>query len=290
MASSRKNKRGGRIALVVVLCLVLIAAVAAAVGCGLVMRRVKALQAGAGFTFDYEITPTSDSPALYGVLQSVGATSGSVTGKYAPDALQLSISAPAASIPADPFTRVWVSSSETLYDVGQIYKNIRSSITDAYPLASLLMPEWSLGSYISQAQLASVLGVDASATSLQDMTEFQLDTKNLQKVQPEDAADGYLYYQFTTADAASTAPVLVVGFEKSKFFDDAIPVEIRLSIPEHGVSIRLSGTVSAQTAILTAPTSRMKDDDIQTLVQIRESIQSVLQFVQTAADSVQIAG
>ena len=33
----------------------------------------------------------------------------------------------------------------------------------------------------------------------------------------------------------------------------------------------------------------MKDEDIQTLVQIRDTIQSVLQFVQTAANSVQNA-
>ena len=35
----------------------------------------------------------------------------------------------------------------------------------SYPLASLLLPDWSLGSYISQAQLASLLGVDTTATS-----------------------------------------------------------------------------------------------------------------------------
>ena len=66
-------------------------------------------------------------------------------------------------------------------------------------------------------------------------------------------------------------------------------MHILLTIPEHGVSIQLTGTVSAQTVVLTAPTSRMKDEDIQTLVQIRDTIQSVLQFVQTAANSVQNA-
>ena len=290
MASSRKKKSRARAVLVVVLCLVLIAAVAAAAGYGLVMRRVKALQAGAGFTFEYEITPTAGSPALYTILQNAGAANGTVTGKYAPNALQLSLSALGASIPADPLTRVWVSGSETLYDAGQLYKNIRSAITSSYPLASLLLPEWSLGSYISQTQLASILGVDTTATSLQDVAEFQLDAKSLQRIQPEDAQDGYLYFQLNAGNSSASAPVLTLGFAKSKFFDAAIPAEIRLSIPEHGVSIRLTGTVSPETVVLTAPTSRMKDEDIQTLVQIREGIESVLQFVQTAADSVQNAG
>ena len=186
-------------------------------------------------------------------------------------------------IPADPLTRVYVSSDETLYDVGQLYRNVRTSITDAYPLAGLLIPDWSLGSYISQSQLASLLGVGTEATSLQDVTEFQLDAKGLQRVQPESARDGYLYFQLNTGSAGTDAPVLVVGFQKDKFFDDAIPVELQLTIPAHDVTIRLSGTVSARTVSLTAPTSRMKDDDIQTLVQIRETIQSILQFVQNAS-------
>ena len=259
MASSKRKKHGaGYVILIAVLILVLLAVVAAVTGYSLVARRVKALQAGAAFTFDYEITSTADSPALYTILQKTGSTKGTVNGLYAPDALQLSISAPDAVIPAGPLTRVYISSSETLYDVGQLYKNIRSSITGSYPLASLLLPDWSLGSYISQAQLASLLGVDTTATSLQDMTEFELPQKKLQRVQPENAKDGYLYFQLDTGDGSANAPVLVIGLEKSRFFADAIPVHILLTIPEHGVSIQLTGTVSAQTVVLTAPTSRMK--------------------------------
>ena len=59
---------------------------------------------------------------------------------------------------------------------------------------------------------------------------------------------------------------------------------------QNGTCLLYTSTVSAQTVVLTAPTSRMKDEDIQTLVQIRDTIQSVLQFVQTAANSVQNAG
>ena len=89
--------------------------IAVTVGYSLVARRVKALQAGAAFTFDYEATSTADSPALYTILQKTGSTKGTVSGLYAPDALQLSITAPGAVIPADPLTRVYVSGSETLY-------------------------------------------------------------------------------------------------------------------------------------------------------------------------------
>lgn len=123
MASSKRKKHGaGYVILIAVLILVLLAVVAAVTGYSLVARRVKALQAGAAFTFDYEITSTADSPALYTILQKTGSTKGTVNGLYAPDALQLNISAPDAVIPAGPLTRVYISSSETLYDVGQLYK------------------------------------------------------------------------------------------------------------------------------------------------------------------------
>mgnify|MGYP001063979976 CR=1 FL=1 len=286
MASSRKKKRGvGRVVLILILCLALIAVIAVTVGYSLVTRRVKALQAGAAFTFDYEATSTADSPALYTILQKTGSTKGTVSGLYAPDALQLSITAPGAVIPADPLTRVYVSGSETLYDVGQLYKNIRSSITGSYPLASFLMPDWTLGNYVSQAQLASLLGVGTEATSLQDMTEFELPQKKPQRVQPEDALDGYLYYQLDTGDTSASAPVLVIGFEKSKFFEDSLPVHILLTIPEHNVHIQLTGTVTAAKTVLSPPASRMNDGDIATLAQIRQSLEAIWKMIQSATQT-----
>ena len=64
MASSKRKKHGaGYVILIAVLILVLLAVVAAVTGYSLVARRVKALQAGAAFTFDYEITSTADSPS-----------------------------------------------------------------------------------------------------------------------------------------------------------------------------------------------------------------------------------
>ena len=281
MASAKKKKTGLRAALVVVLCLVLIAVVAAAVAVGLVGRRVKALQAGATFDLDYTITSTAaEPPTLYQLTQQLGGTAGHLSGQYAPDTLQLSLYTQQSTT---PFTRMYISGSETLYDVGQIYSNLRASIVDAYPLSSLLLPTWSLGNYISQTQLASVLGVDTSATALQDMTGFSIDLKQLEKVTPDNAKDGYLYFRLKTDAANATAPVLVFGFAKDQLLQTTTPVHLLLTIPDHEVSVELTGTVTAAQTTVAAPTSRMQDSDIEALIQLRETIQSVLQFVQTAA-------
>ena len=78
--------------LFVALAVVLVAVVAAV---GVVFfqlhSKISALQTGASFTFRYEIAPNSpDKPPLLNILERVNASSGSVSGQYAPGKLQLS--------------------------------------------------------------------------------------------------------------------------------------------------------------------------------------------------------
>ncbi len=290
MAASKKKRTGARAAVVVVLCLVLVCVVAAAVALGLVSRRVKSFAGGASFSLDYQITSTAaEEPALYKVLAQFGGTSGRVDGQYTPEALQLELY-PQASGSSQPLTRLYINKDETLYDVGQLYRTLRSSITDNYPLAGVLIPEWNMGSYISQTQLASLLDVDDTATSLQSMNDFQLDLKKIKKVQPENAKEGYLYFRLETDDTAADSPVLTLGVEKSGLLRAASPaVHILLDIPAHGIHTELTGTVTPAAPTLTAPTSRMQDSDIASLVQLRQTVESVVQFVQGAASGTQSA-
>ena len=147
-----------------------------------------------------------------------------------------------------------------------------------------------MGSYISQTQLASLLGVDDTATSLQSMNDFQLDLKKIKKVQPENAKAGYLYFRLETDDTAADSPVLTLGVEKSGLLRAASPaVHILLDIPAHGIHTELTGTVTPAAPALTAPTSRMQDSDIASLVQLRQTVESVVQFVQSAASGTQSA-
>ena len=197
MASSHKKRTGLRAALIVLLCLVLVCAVAAAVLYSFVSRKIKAFQSGASFALDYTITSTeAEPPALYALLDKFGGTTGSLTGQYTPRAVQLALYPTGTSTVNDaPLTRMYISEEETLYDAGQLYNKLRSTVVAEYPLASLLLPGWSLGSYISQNQLATLLGVDPAATGLQPVNDFQLDLKQLKTVQPANAKEGYLYLQ-----------------------------------------------------------------------------------------------
>lgn len=288
MASSRKKRTGLRAALIVLLCLVLVCAVAVGVLYSLISRKVKAFQTGASFTLDYSIASTeAEAPALYKVLEQFGGTTGRLTGQYTPRALQVALYPTGTSTDTDaPLTRMYISEEETLYDAGQLYTRLRNSIAQEYPLAGLLLPGWSLGSYISQTQLATLLGVDTSATSLQEVNDFQLDLKNIHTVQPDNAKEGYLYFQLQSLDTGADVPQLILGVEKQNLLRTNTPnVHILLEVPAHHIRAELTGTLTAAQTVVTAPTSRMQDSDIDSLVQLRQTIESIVQFVQTAAQS-----
>ena len=77
--------------LIVLLAVLLAAAVAVGVVFAKLHSKVTALQSGASFTLRYEITPNSpQTPPLLSILNRVNASSGSVSGQYAPGRLQLS--------------------------------------------------------------------------------------------------------------------------------------------------------------------------------------------------------
>ena len=152
MASPKKRVNPLFVALAVVL-----VAVVAAVGVVFFQlhSKISALQTGASFTFRYEITPNSpDKPPLLNILDRVNASSGSISGQYAPGKLQLSFYQlnEDDSVKTSPFTRVYIDSEETLFDIGQLYTVLRQAVTDKLSIASVLLPEWSLGDYISQTQ------------------------------------------------------------------------------------------------------------------------------------------
>lgn len=287
MTASKQKKRG-RAALILLLCLLVLCLAAGGTAYALLRQKVRAIQAGAEFDFSYTVTsPAAETPALYGVLQQAGAAQGTVSGQYAPGKFQFALT---SGKTGNAFTRVYIDAKETLYDAGQLYTYLRNEVVSAAPLAGLVLPGWSMGSYISQTQLASLLGVDDTATSLQSMNDFQLDLKKIKKVQPENAKEGYLYFRLETDDTAADSPVLTLGVEKSGLLRAVSPaVHILLDIPAHGIHTELTGTVTPAAPTLTAPTSRMQDSDIASLVQLRQTVESVVQFVQGAASGTQSA-
>ena len=285
MASPKKRSR---VVVTVVCALLAVCLAAALVFFGLAKRKLSALQTGADFDLIYGVTAqSSTAPALYSILDDAGATAGRVTGLYSPGQLQLYLYSSTAETSGDNFfTDIYIDAGQTLFNAGQLYRTLRQSVASRYPLAGALLPDWTLGSYISQNQLAEVLGVQTAQTALQPMTGFSLKLDPRWIVHTEYDTQGFTYFQLPAEGA--DAPTVVLGLPlKSLLFDESIPVDIHVTIPAHGVSVTLNGVVRAAVNSLSVPTDCIADSDIQSFVQLRQTLEQIAQTIQTTLNALQ---
>ncbi len=68
-------------------------------------------------------------------------------------------------------------------------------------------------------------------------------------------------------------------------FSKTTPIHVLLTLPDHNVHIQLTGTVTSAKTVLSPPASRMSGEDIATLAQIRQSIESVWKMIQSATQT-----
>lgn len=280
-------------AVTVITCILAVCLVAALVLFNLVNSKVRALQKGATFELSYNITAqdSTNIPALYNILKQVGATSGDIAGLYSPGQLQLYLYTSggldrAETGGTDFFTDIYIDANDTYFDAGRLYRTLRDSIADSVPLVGSFLPDWSLPNCITQAQLAKILGVPNTQVEMQEMSGYTFTLSRQNIVHPDYAKKGYTYYQFPSEGEDAT--VLVVGLPlKSVLFEDTIPVDIHVEIPAHGVTATLSGTLQSGVNSLSAPTSVISDSDIDSIVQLRESLEQFGDLISTALKSVQ---
>ena len=284
MKASKKR----RAVVTVIACILAVCLVAGVVLFSLVHRKVSALQKGATFELSYNVTAqdNASSPALYNILKQVGATSGDIAGLYSPGQLQLYLYTSGGLTRAetggtDFFTDIYIDADDTYFDAGRLYRTLRDSVASSVPLVGSFLPEWSLPSYISQTQLAKVLGVPSTQVELQEMSGYTFSLSRQNIVHPDYAKKGYTYYQFPAEGEDS--PVLVVGLPlKSVLLDDTIPVDIHAAIPAHGVNAALNGTVTPSINSISAPVDLISDSDIDSIVQLRENLQQFADLIGSA--------
>ena len=160
--------------------------------------RAQALLAGASFRFDYTVASAWAEPSpAYAALEALDALSGSVTGVTSGDDLQLSwyslpLSALQAGDSAQPFTDLCVKDGQVYLNVRQVYRTLLSGLTARYPVASALLPDWTLGDYITQDQLARLLGAEPAVSGAGQYSAAAFAPGQMERVQPEQALDGYL--------------------------------------------------------------------------------------------------
>lgn len=292
MSASRSSSRRSRTVLLAVLALLAAAALALLGLYAFIRAKAGALQAGAAFTFDYTVTSTSPEPSTaYAVLDALDALTGSISGQSSGDSLYLAwynvgsaaFQSDQAPGPDQAFTDLYVKDGLVYLNVRQIYRTLLSGLSAQYPVITSLIPDWGLGDYITQTQLARLLGAEPAVAEMEQYSAAAFAPGQMQRVRPEGALDGYLY--FAPQDTGSAE--IVIGFPPRSLFAEFFTCHVLVELPGQGLHFELTGRALPGDYDIEAPASVMQDGDIDALAAIFDAVRSILAFVRQLSGAAQ---
>ena len=266
--------RPAKLAIRVGLVLLAIAAVFLLVFYLIVRSRAGALQKGSAFSFEYQVTSTAAEPsAAYKTLDAMSGLTGTLSGQSSGSDLYLAWYAAGQE---EPFTDIYVQDSTVLLNVRQIYRTFLSGLTAKYPLVGSLIPDWSLGDYITQDQLALLLGSQPAVSEMENYSVSAFSPSDLQQVHPQDGLKGYFY--FTPKQTLGGADV-VIGFPIQSLWTEFFRCHIIVDLPSQSLHLEMTGKALPGTYDIQLPDSVMRDEDINALSQIIQAVRSIAQLV-----------
>ena len=105
----------------------------------------------------------------------------------------------------------------------------------------------------------------------------------MQRVRPEGALDGYLY--FAPQDTGSAE--IVIGFPPRSLFAEFFTCHVLVDLPGQGLHFELTGRALPGDYDIEAPASVMQDGDIDALAAIFDAVRSILAFVRQLSGAAQ---
>ncbi len=276
-----KAKRSpARTMLRILLVLLLIAAALLLGLYALLMRRAGSLQAGSAFQFEYQIGSTGAEPSLaYSVLEDLDACAGTLSGIYADGSLHVELYAAGKE---EPFTDLYLEDGQALLNVRQIYRSFLAGLTQNFAFVSSLIPDWTRGDYVSQAQLATLLGTEPAVAETGSISQALFLLPYTQRVHPENGLDGYLY--FSPGAIGESGTTLTVGLPLQSLWSEYFRCQILIDIPSSGLHVELTGRALPGEYGIELPGSRMRDEDIAVLADIWQAVQAIVSLVKNGAN------
>ncbi len=234
---------------------------------GFLRYRMNRLAEGAAFRLEYTVQSTADTPtSAYNTFQTMKGLTGTVEGQSQTDRFTARLYAQGQT---EAFLEVYSGQGETLVNIGRLYRYYVAGLAQEYPLLASLIPDWGLGDYISQQQLARFFDQEAAPQAgftAQELVPFSYDA----------GRSGYLYFAPEGADEEN--PSLLIGISAASLFSDPVEVHVLLNDAADGLRFELSGTVTAQEVSIPAPASRMADEDADALRAVWQALRDLLAF------------
>lgn len=238
-----------------------------------IRSRTGALQKGSAFSFDYRVSSTAAEPSLaYSTLEALGGLTGTVQGQSSGSDLYLAWYADGKE---EPFTDLYCKDGKVLLNIRQMYRTFLSGLTAQYPLAGLI-PDWTLGDYISQDQLAILTGRQPAVSEMENFSMSAFALFSLKRVHPDNGLEGYLY--FTPKQTQGDA-VVTIGFPVQSLWTEFFRCQILVDLPSQGLHLELTGKALPGDYDIQLPDSVMKDEDIAALSEIIQAVRSLAALV-----------
>lgn len=267
--SKSTSRRPARWAVRVILVLLLIAAGFLLTLFFWVRSKTAALQKGAAFSFDYQVTSTAEPSFAYSTLEALDGLSGTLSGQSNGDDLHLALYAAGKE---EPFTQLYVKEGQVLLNVRQIYRTFLSGLTAQYPVIGAMIPDWGFGDYITQNQLARLLGARPAVSEMETYSVSGFSPRDMRRVQPADGLEGYLY--FTPKESQGNA-VVTIGFPLQSLWTEFFRCHILVDVPSQNLHFELTGKALAGEYEILLPDSVMRDEDISALSELLQAVRSL---------------
>lgn len=240
----------------------------------IVRSRAGALQKGAAFSFDYQVTSTAtEKSTAYTTLEALDALTGTLSGQSHGSDLYLAWYAAGQE---QSFTDIYVQDGTVLLNIRQIYRTFLSGLTAKYPLIGSLVPDWTLGDYITQNQLETLLGKEPAVSEMERYSVSAFSPSDLEQVHPKNGMEGYLY--FTPKQSWGDATV-IIGFPIQSLWTEFFRCQVLVDLPSQGLHLEMNGKALPGDYEIHMPSSVMQDEDINALANIIQAVRSIIQLV-----------
>lgn len=269
-----------------------------------VSDRIDEFTAGATLNMTYKVmltdSATSEMEEGFKLIKKFSLDEGSFIGKTDKKSLYMEL------IPADSeieLTDCYVLSDEKMINVSAVYDYLLSVVLADHPLISMIIPEWKLGSYITESQMNDIMGWKNADESNDSMQEFQLQDNNFnmniadigfyiedlsatflltvlqkddfEKTEYNDGIIDYSYYR-VNKDNVNGRDILI-GINPKTLFEDNTQFHIIITDEEMGLQLKLRGDITPEKNNIKTPVDIMSDEEIEVFKTIRATIDAIIE-------------